>query len=354
MINRAAPQTYNRPPSQVNQNPSRCGNDHIAASGFNQSKNTGNTMNKVMTMPQSQDNLPSHHFNQEQVEILKNSICKGATNDEFAIFLMACQKTQLDPFMKQIYSVKRYDNRLKRETMTIQTGIDGYRLIAERTGCYAPGPKNTFDYDADGRLVSATAYVKKLTRDGTWHVVEGEAYFDEYCQTYTDKATGQKKSTGMWGNMQRNQLAKCAESLALRKAFPAELSGVYTQDEMKQAEYQDVTPNNAVSNPVAIISQYEADELLEILNDCDVIYKMRVLSVLQKEHKIKSIYEIPVDLYHKVKSAALLKKINYQESQKRIAEQKEEAISKETEEWDNLSQEEKDHLAVTSAGRLGS
>lgn len=164
-------------------------------------------------------------------DLLKRTICNGATDDEFQLFVHACKRTGLDPFMKQVYAVKRWDNNLKRETMTIQTGIDGYRLIAERTGRYAPGKEPSYTYDSNGTLESATAYVKKMTKDGTWHEVAATAFFDEYCQRNKDS-----KPIAMWQKMARNQLAKCAESLALRKAFPAEMSGLYTTDEMEQAE----------------------------------------------------------------------------------------------------------------------
>src|ERR1700679_2618730 len=111
------------------------------------------------------------HFNAKQIEILKNSICKGVSNEEFEVFIMACVKTKLDPFMRQIYAVKRKSKRADGswgDVMTIQTGIDGYRLIAERTECYAPGPEPTYVYNTDGQLMSATAYIKKQTKDGTW------------------------------------------------------------------------------------------------------------------------------------------------------------------------------------------
>ncbi len=170
-------------------------------------------------------------FDDSKKELLKNTICKGATQDEFELFLHACKRTGLDPFMKQIYSVKRWDNNLKREAMTIQTGIDGYRLIAERTGRYCPGSKTDYVYNSEGHLVSATAYVKKQTNDGTWHEVSATAFFDEYCQR-----TKEGKPMAMWAKMARTMLAKCAESLALRKAFPGDLSGIYTKEEMIQSD----------------------------------------------------------------------------------------------------------------------
>ena len=177
----------------------------------------------------------SGFFTPENVDLLRDTICKGATPDEFKLFMHACERTGLDPFMKQIYAVKRWDNTLGRLAMTVQTGIDGYRLIAERTKKYSPGREPSYTYDKNGRLESATAYVKKMTHDGTWHEVSASAYYSEYVQTKKDGSP-----VSMWAQMPRNQLAKCAESLALRKCFPAEMSGLYTKEEMDQSEVIDV------------------------------------------------------------------------------------------------------------------
>jgi len=239
----------------------------------------------------------SSHFSQKQIEILKNSICRGVSNEEFEIFLMACSKTQLDPFMRQIYAVKRKAKKPDGtwgETMTIQTGIDGYRLIAERTGCYAPGPESTYTYDANGRLESATSYIKKQTRDGTWHIISASAHIDEYIQTYVDKDTKEKRPTGLWATMPRTMLAKCAEAQALRKAFPAEMSGVYTKEEMEQAE---------VSVPLITLEQ--AADLEMLLGECDEKYRSYVYAYIKKQYNSDSLANLPSDIYDRMKTAAL-------------------------------------------------
>lgn len=261
-------------------------------------KNNGENMHnsKVVALHDAHQS----HFNPKQIDILKNSICKGVTNEEFEVFLMACAKTQLDPFMKQIYAVKRKAKRADGtwgETMTIQTGIDGYRLLAERTGCYAPGPEPVYGYDADGRLLSATACIKKQTRDGTWHTICASAYIDEYMQKTRD---GQPM--GMWANMPRTMLAKCAESQALRKAFPAEMSGIYTKEEMLQA---DVTIASKEMYAVRKITVDQAAELDMVLGECDPKYKGWVLEYISKSYGANALVDLPADIFERVRTAAI-------------------------------------------------
>jgi phage recombination protein Bet len=171
-------------------------------------------------------------FSASEMSVIKDVIARGASDTELKMFIAMAQKLGLDPLSKQIHCVKRRARLADGsygDAMTIVVGIDGYRLVADRTQRYCPGKAPTYEYDDDGRVTSATAYVLKLA-GGAWHEVSAIAFWDEYAQTNKD---GQP--TAMWAKMPRLMLAKCAEALVLRRAFPAELSGVYTDDEMQQA-----------------------------------------------------------------------------------------------------------------------
>jgi phage recombination protein Bet len=176
----------------------------------------------------------------EQIALIKATVAKDTTDDELALFLYTAKSTGLDPLRKQIHAIKRLDRKTDKRVMTIQTGIDGYRVLAERTGCYVPGREPTFEVSPKdpSHPLSATAYIKKLVANA-WHEVAATARWDEYVQTYFDKGTNRWEPTPFWKRMPFGQLAKCAEALALRRAFPDALGGLYTHEEMAQADREE-------------------------------------------------------------------------------------------------------------------
>lgn len=173
--------------------------------------------------------IATSDYSQEQVGLLKRTVCKGATDDEFLLFISQCRRTGLDPFARQIHAVKRWDKQQGRDVMAIQTGIDGYRLIAERTGLYAGNDDPVYDKEDADHPNKATVTVWKMV-DGQRVAFTRSARWKEFVQTKKDGSV-----TQFWARMPYLMLGKVAEALALRAAFPQELSGIYTNEEMQQA-----------------------------------------------------------------------------------------------------------------------
>lgn len=213
-------------------------------------------------------------FNTEELAVIKNMFCANATDMEFKLFIEMSKALGLDPKKKEIYFIKYGTGERAKPTMIV--GIDGYRKIAERSGRYMPGREPSFTYK-NNLLFSATAYVKKLGPDKQWHDVGATAILSEY-----DAGQGQ------WKKMPHAMLAKCAESLALRRAFPAEMSGTYTEEEMEQVDASVNKSTGEITKSVDVGSKLvgekaptitiaEASNIESIIGD-DEEYKQRILS----------------------------------------------------------------------------
>lgn len=237
----------------------------------------------------------SSAFTPEKVALIKRTIADGATDDELALFIAQCQRTGLDPFSRQIYAIQRqvFDPKLNRKVnrMVTQVSIDGLRLIAERSGLYAGqiGPfwcsqeVNTWSDIWSSKNYPFAAKVGVIRRDFS-EPLYSVAYWSEYCPTYDGKPAQ------MWTRFPTLMLAKCAEASALRRAFPQELAGLFTPEEITESEidhsrFQSDIPFDSPSqipDPVEVSTSSPSSQLpvpspvtispVNVLLDGEVIY----------------------------------------------------------------------------------
>ncbi|MBX6360935.1 MAG: phage recombination protein Bet [Acidobacterium ailaaui] len=174
-------------------------------------------------------------FSPRQVDLIRRLIAPGVDHANLLLFLEVCRHYGLSPFARQIFPVVRYDRQAGGKRLTVVVSIDGLRVLAERTGQYR-GQVGPLWCGADGQwqevwlkeeppAAAKVGVLREQYADPIW----GVALYREYAQTDGGKPLG------LWAKMPASMLAKCAEALALRRAFPAVLSGLYAQQELHQA-----------------------------------------------------------------------------------------------------------------------
>ena len=201
------------------------------------------------------------HWEQSYRGTVRDQLCPTATDMELAAFELVCVRTGLDPFARQVYLIKRWNKQANREVAMHQVSIDGMRLTAQRSHEYA-GQLGPEWCDSDGVWHDvwmsdeppAAARVAAMRSTFT-HPLWAVAHWREYAQVGK-----QGQLIGQWGKMPALMLAKVAEALALRKAFPAELSGLYSGEEMAQADNPVVLPPQDVSDRVEYATTLPGDD----------------------------------------------------------------------------------------------
>lgn len=174
----------------------------------------------------------------DKISLVKQTILpEGSTDAELELFIHFAKRTGLDPLARQIYAMKI------KGKFSILTSIDGFRLIAERSGHYAGQTIPMYYNGADNQWseVWTSPGYPAACKIGVHRTDFVEPMFAVAHWT----AYAQRKADGnysyAWVNMPTVMLAKCAEALALRKAFPHELSGLYTSDELSEDKIHEVT-----------------------------------------------------------------------------------------------------------------
>ena len=162
-------------------------------------------------------------YDKEQVALIRRTLTDGLSDNEFALFIEVAKRTGLDPFRRQVYAIKRLGK------MSIQTGIDGFRVLAQRSGEYEGqlgpewcGPDGVWRdvwLAKEPPAAARVAVLRRGFRQPLWAVARTASY----------------RAENLWNKMPDVMIAKVAEALAIRRAFPEDVSGLYSDNEMDQA-----------------------------------------------------------------------------------------------------------------------
>lgn len=251
-------------------------------------------MNNVARL-QTVEPLRARDYSPAQLSLIKRTVAADCNDPEFSLFVEVCKRVGLDPFRRQIYAVVYNKDNAERRKMSIITGIDGFRAVAARNRDYRPDdaePQFTVDESLKGTdnplgLVKAMVRCFKMGPDRQWYPVIGVAYWSEFApikemaDSYEWVETGEfwkdsgkpkmKKvpkgdvrlePEGKWKTMPHVMLAKCAESQAIRKGWPEDLSGIYAPEELAAAEVLDASQ---------MVEMHHREERQKIIGSKDAI-----------------------------------------------------------------------------------
>jgi phage recombination protein Bet len=237
----------------------------------------------------------------KELDLIKKTVAKDTTTDEFNMFIEICKRQGLDPFRRQIYALVYNKDKADKRSVSFITGIDGYRAIAKRTGTFRPADQEPeIEYSEEAKcddtnpkgIVKATIVVYQYAIDG-WHPVVGTARWEEFAPIIAEtewveirdkngnpvlqtegqwkgrpkkapRPTGNKYlNNANWLKMPHIMLAKCAEAQALRKGWPEEVGGLYVAEEMHKSQME-----QTASEAVEI---HQKEERLRAVNAVDSI-----------------------------------------------------------------------------------
>ena len=221
-------------------------------------------------------NVGQNFWDDKQLAALKQLGLTDVPNAELGVFLHFCQRTGLDPFARQIYMIGRGGK------YTIQSSIDGLRIVAQRSGNYG-----------------GQTMVEWCGSDGVWKDIwleetppvaarVGVYYKDSDKPTYASaKFASYNANSPIWKKMPDLMIAKCAEALALRKAFPQDLSGIYSSEEMQQAE---ITSTSVKPEKVALALVADTVEESVPRSEADIETVVKSLTNARGATDLKSVW----------------------------------------------------------------
>jgi phage recombination protein Bet len=162
----------------------------------------------------------------EQMKLARETVAKDLDDNQFALFCYNCTRLGIHPLDGLLVPIVRNDQGTPR--LTFVNTVDLLRSRAAETGDYAGSDDPTFQYELKDSQFPSDAHAT------VWKFVQGEKCGFSATARWEEYYPGEGKPGFMWRNKPHVMLGKCAEALALRKAFPKQLSGLYISEELQK------------------------------------------------------------------------------------------------------------------------
>lgn len=194
-----------------------------------------------------------------------NSLFPGAKPESVIMVFDYCKARGLDPLKKPCHIVPMQVKTQEGDYVwrdVIMAGIYEYRTTATRTGLYLGHSEPEYGPDADFLGVVAPSFCKIVVYRWNDKAKMRAEYpvkvkFAECCGTAKDRKTGDPYVNGRWTKAPEQMLTKCTEAAGLREAFPDELGGTQTADEMVDQGIPEEVVASVVVNPRGDTSQVD-------------------------------------------------------------------------------------------------
>lgn len=234
-------------------------------------------------------NQSSLQFTQDQIELMKKTVAKGATNDELQMFIYLAERYNLDPFQKEIWFIK-YDGK----SPTIMTSRDGYLKIAQESDdfigliSFVVKEGDTFSIDAANYTVNHQFGTKRGPIVGAWAKCERRNRTPVVC--FVDFSEYNQNSP-MWRKYPSAMIQKVAEVFVLKRQFG--INGLVTKEELDTGELENMQVVELMVNKKHI------DSLLNLVAKKGHT-KKQLRAGIYKAYGVSEVDELTINQYKQV------------------------------------------------------
>lgn len=210
---------------------------------------------------------------------------KEPSDEDLLYFAQVSKSTGLDPVKREIYgiyrNVKQKDGTYQPK-LSIQTGIDGFRSTAEKSGKFAGSKEPEFEYNEDLKISvkfgDADKIVPNRSRVSVMKVVGDRVIDTTRAANWVDYYPGNTNDGMMWRKLPETMLSKVAEAQALRAAFP-NCEGLYLAEEFHQPD----EPQEKGTDMQKIVEEVKAakslDELMALLHGLSLEQQRQIMEL---------------------------------------------------------------------------